>query len=578
MQKVVTDMKNIEPPTKTNQLSQKQKGVFQAFLAKNQSQDINHGSKNDKQKADTLAHAQIGMVKIHIKGDTHTGDEPAEIDIQLDSTILQRLLNGEISLEDLIEQNQLELDPELLGSLEQLLSVMESGTQPELSVEVAEKNSVESIPTLVSSNDQIQLDEKTLVPQKPSGESEVTKKEIPGNLVTTDKSSTGLNDELSIKWIEMPTEQKKELMAQLKQLVNTVQTSQVKQVGTQQTLGQFTPEETKDLQTTAKLKVNPKVQIQVNANSQVVQENDGTKTLTLGQTKQDGTQQVLGQLTPEETKGSKAAAKLEVNAKIQVPVNANNQISQENAGSKMLDQKQVTGSQEAIPELKPNVEVKSTVSLNNVQFAESEQQIQTVDQLDLSKLAQLNTPLSTVNKIPARTTVIKTEQNVQQLTKPIELAAKSLQKSISPLVEKSVLSSKGNTQSMVFNLKPANLGEMKVVVKTNEQAVSLQFEVQNSTARDMLQKITYKLDQIMEQLQFDPSAKENKQVDAIRPTTARAELASEQSGAGTDDFMQNSQEQQRRFARSRKTRQPVVTQEHPKDEEQIHHGSVSMLV
>jgi len=186
--------------------------------------------------------------------------------------------------------------------------------------------------------------------------------------------------------------------------------------------------------------------------------------------------------------------------------------------------------------------------------------------------------VSVVEQKSATVTQANVGQKVTTITRPVEQVVRNLQKALTPVVEKSLLSSKGNTQSIVFNLKPANLGEMKVAVKTNEQAVSLEFEVQNSTARDMLQKITHKLEQIMEQLQLDPTTKTLKQVETVRQTAETSELLGEQRDGPAGDFMQNEQEQQRRFARSHKTRTQVVSEEHLPGEEQIKHGTISLLV
>lgn len=205
-------------------------------------------------------------------------------------------------------------------------------------------------------------------------------------------------------------------------------------------------------------------------------------------------------------------------------------------------------------------------------------QKQAAEIIDFSELTDRTGMVSVVEQKSATVRQGNVGQKVTTITRPVEQVVRNLQKALTPVVEKSLLSSKGNTQSIVFNLKPANLGEMKVAVKTNEQAVSLEFEVQNSTARDMLQKITHKLEQIMEQLQLDPTTKTLKQVETVRRTAETSELLGEQRDGPAGDFMQNEQEQQRRFARSHKTRTQVVSEEHLPGEEQIKHGTISLLV
>src|SRR5699024_3833635 len=62
----------------------------------------------------------------------------------------------------------------------------------------------------------------------------------------------------------------------------------------------------------------------------------------------------------------------------------------------------------------------------------------------------------------------------------IKQVAQQLQVQLSPILEKSSLALTGTKQTLTLNLKPANLGTIKVVVQTSAQTVGLKFEVQNA--------------------------------------------------------------------------------------------------
>lgn len=161
----------------------------------------------------------------------------------------------------------------------------------------------------------------------------------------------------------------------------------------------------------------------------------------------------------------------------------------------------------------------------------------------------------------------------------IKQVAQQLQVQLSPILEKSRLALTGTKQTLTLNLKPANLGTIKVVVQTSAQTVGLKFEVQNAGTKDLLQKVTQQLEQILDQFQTEPVARQAKEITPLKVALTNP-VEQAQVDTQTSDLMQDQRQSQRQFSRSRRTKTPrrltelvPVTQEkHERD------GVISLLV
>lgn len=223
------------------------------------------------------------------------------------------------------------------------------------------------------------------------------------------------------------------------------------------------------------------------------------------------------------------------------------------------------------------IETQVRVAVQPTTVTKQELAATSAQQLDLSSLVNSQTAVASgeLAKVGGESSLLKSAVNG-----PVTQAAQQLEETLTPLIEKSIsTTTQFGKQTIVFNLKPANLGSMKVVVQANSQAVSLTFELQDPTAKELLQKVTHQLEHIMEQFQLDLPNKVSKTLEPIRTQSVAQTLTEKNTGGQPDSFMQNNHQQQRHFARAPARRaKAVVTEITPVDEKNPPEGSVSLLV
>ena len=539
MQKVVTGKKIAGLQVAKAKPTKKQTGKFQAFLAQDKPEIAVNDDKGFRQKkAKNRLETSKDMLNIHIKTtDSQTKKELEQV-LQIDSKTFQQLVNGTVSLDDLVKQGKVQISPDLLEGLKELVSSSDHLKKQNILLEI-EHDQSEAVEPL-QENDNAGKNEKLLKDAAPPLDLKQAKAGPIAEIIADNDVAPQQTEQFGespaqsvIDLDEMSATQQATLKEQIANFVSMVTS---KSAGESQAI--------QESNSTINLVVSLDTKIKQGAAQQTDLEVESVQPTKIIESPLVSK---AGQLGKQEIKTSPEVAA-------------------------MADELSVSS-------LKQSAEILSVSSKILIGTKASlAGQKQAAEIIDFSELTDRTCMVSVVEQKSATVTQANVGQKVTTITRPVEQVVRNLQKALTPVVEKSLLSSKGNTQSIVFNLKPANLGEMKVAVKTNEQAVSLEFEVQNSTARDMLQKITHKLEQIMEQLQLDPTSKTLKQVETVRQTAETSELLGEQRDGPAGDFMQNEQEQQRRFARSHKTRTQVVSEEHLPGEEQIKHGTISLLV
>ena len=539
MQKVVTGKKIAGLQVAKAKPTKKQTGKFQAFLAQDKPEIAVNDDKGFRQKkAKNRLETSKDMLNIHIKTtDSQTKKELEQV-LQIDSKTFQQLVNGTVSLDDLVKQGKVQISPDLLEGLKELVSSSDHLKKQNILLEI-EHDQSEAVEPL-QENDNAGKNEKLLKDAAPPLDLKQAKAGPIAEIIADNDVAPQQTEQFGespaqsvIDLDEMSATQQATLKEQIANFVSMVTS---KSAGESQAI--------QESNSTINLVVSLDTKIKQGAAQQTDLEVESVQPTKIIESPLVSK---AGQLGKQEIKTSPEVAA-------------------------MADELSVSS-------LKQSAEILSVSSKILIGTKASlAGQKQAAEIIDFSELTDRTCMVSVVEQKSATVTQANVGQKVTTITRPVEQVVRNLQKALTPVVEKSLLSSKGNTQSIVFNLKPANLGEMKVAVKTNEQAVSLEFEVQNSTARDMLQKITHKLEQIMEQLQLDPTSKTLKQVETVRQTAETSELLGEQRYGPAGDFMQNEQEQQRRFARSHKTRTQVVSEEHLPGEEQIKHGTISLLV
>lgn len=539
MQKVVTGKKIAGLQVAKAKPTKKQTGKFQAFLAQDKPEIAVNDDKGFRQKkAKNRLETSKDMLNIHIKTtDSQTKKELEQV-LQIDSKTFQQLVNGTVSLDDLVKQGKVQISPDLLEGLKELVSSSDHLKKQNILLEI-EHDQSEAVEPLqengnAGKNEKLPKDAAPPLDLKQAKAGPIAEIIADNDVAPQQTEQFGESPAQSVIDLdEMSATQQATLKEQIANFVSMVTS---KSAGESQAI--------QESNSTINLVVSSDTKIKQGAAQQIDLEVESVQPTKIIESPLVSK---AGQLGKQEIKTSPEVAAMAVELSVSS--------LKQSAETLSVSSKILIGTKASLAGQKQAAEI-----------------------IDFSELTDRTGMVSVVEQKSATVTQANVGQKVTTITRPVEQVVRNLQKALTPVVEKSLLSSKGNTQSIVFNLKPANLGEMKVAVKTNEQAVSLEFEVQNSTARDMLQKITHKLEQIMEQLQLDPTTKTLKQVETVRQTAETSELLGEQRDGPAGDFMQNEQEQQRRFARSHKTRTQVVSEEHLPGEEQIKHGTISLLV
>lgn len=232
---------------------------------------------------------------------------------------------------------------------------------------------------------------------------------------------------------------------------------------------------------------------------------------------------------------------------------------------------------DSMPAPKPQLEVATQVKVQAVPTNTFTQTAAAVGTLDLSQIQPGTLSSQQSSKASSFETLITTANSAASETVTTQ-AAQKLESILSPVVKQGIAAGQPQNQQLVFKLQPANLGEMKIVVKTNQHSAQLQFEVQNDAVKDMLEGVTRKLDQILTQLQAEPKGTEQSMVQAAGKMTASQSLGTlgEQGTAQRELFQQG--QEQRRYSQNRRPTARIVSEEPITKEEQDNHSTISLLV
>ena len=125
--------------------------------------------------------------------------------------------------------------------------------------------------------------------------------------------------------------------------------------------------------------------------------------------------------------------------------------------------------------------------------------------VDLNQVANLSGQAQTVAQ--STSPAVKAAFS-SQLTQAADKVAEQIAQ---PLMEKAqtTVSTNGEVKTITLQLTPAKLGNVKVVMQVSDQGVSLKFNVQTYQAKELLQSVTGKLDQIMRNAQTSSTSQAN---------------------------------------------------------------------
>lgn len=123
-----------------------------------------------------------------------------------------------------------------------------------------------------------------------------------------------------------------------------------------------------------------------------------------------------------------------------------------------------------------------------------------VTQSSVEGLSKTSAVIPTVIEIPSSLLPRETTQTLPATTeKALTQVAQKLEQ---PLVQKITTINQGSTQKLTVELLPERLGKVEVTIQVTNNKVQLEFVVQNSQTRQLLETVKPRLEQIMHKQEF----------------------------------------------------------------------------
>lgn len=219
-----------------------------------------------------------------------------------------------------------------------------------------------------------------------------------------------------------------------------------------------------------------------------------------------------------------------------------------------------------------------TTSISEVETLQGKEQTTTTtnEQTVIEKVEV--SPTALAQAVPTATVTIPVEMLPQEGTqKPQEVSAAVIEKISQPIVEKVTTMNAPDVQKITVELLPEKLGKMEVSIRVTDQKVQLEFIVENSQTRQLLESMTTKLERVLNKQEFPQVATQEKVTETTQVAT---ELQSEANLFDQSAFQQGFQrenQQQSAFGKTAKSKTfAEIAME--KIEEVPGDGSVDLLV
>lgn len=241
-----------------------------------------------------------------------------------------------------------------------------------------------------------------------------------------------------------------------------------------------------------------------------------------------------------------------------------NQVQQATNQPQVMNQPQQTQS---------TVKVEEVGTVQNVETQASDAKV------DLNELATLNNQAQAIQTAPADTkAAFSAKMNVA--------TTRAAEKLAQPIVEKisTSVAPNGGLKTITLQLTPAKLGNVRIVMHVSEQGISLKFNVQTDQAKQLLQSVTGKLEQILKNAEANATQSFNLQK-ADQPETVTKTPQFEQDTSsllnsnqnGSQQFNQNGMRQMRTVNGYRKAPVLETKQEDEDKKEQVPTSTISIL-
>ena len=223
------------------------------------------------------------------------------------------------------------------------------------------------------------------------------------------------------------------------------------------------------------------------------------------------------------------------------------------------------------------VKVEEVGTVQNVETRASDAKV------DLNELATLNNQSRAIQTAPADTkTAFSAKMNVA--------TTRAAEKLAQPIVEKvsTSVAPNGGLKTITLQLTPAKLGNVRIVMHVSEQGISLKFNVQTDQAKQLLQSVTGKLEQILKNAEANATQRTTQSFNlqkAYQPeiVTKTPQFEQDMSSLlnsnqnGSQQFNQNSMRQMRTVNGYRKAPVLETKQEDEDKKEQVPTSTISIL-
>lgn len=321
--------------------------------------------------------------------------------------------------------------------------------------------------------------------------------------------------------------------------------------------------------------------------SEVSESDSDQKSATVQQTGTTDvqTEEVQAQTAEDADEKTQASAAMAQNEQT-VDVQTNVQTSQEQmqavqatsvAQTQQTNQNQVQQATNQPQQTQSTVKVEEVGTVQNVETQASDAKV------DLNELATLNNQAQALQSAPADTkAAFSAKMNVA--------TTRAAEKLAQPIVEKvsTSVGQNGGLKTITLQLTPAKLGNVRVVMHVSEQGISLKFNVQNDQAKQLLQSVTGKLEQILKNAEANATQRATQsfnlqKTDQPETVTKTPQFEQDTSSLlnsnqnGSQQFNQNGMRQMRTVNGYRKAPVLETKQEDEDKKEQVPTSTISIL-
>lgn len=438
-----------------------------------------------------------------------------------------------------------------------------SGTSPK-TVKASDKNAFSKLVNKSKSKTQAKVNQKN-ADQNNDGKDDGKKVSDNSKQDADDKKVAGKDQQSDEKQTE------KDQTATVQAEVQQVQVQEVKAISETDVKPSVTENKTSDAATV----------------SEVSESDSDQKSATVQQTGTTDvqTEEVQAQPAEDADEKTQASAAMAQNEQT-VDVQTNVQTSQEQmqavqatsvAQTQQTNQNQVQQATNQPQQTQSTVKVEEVGTVQNVETQASDAKV------DLNELATLNNQAQAIQTAPADTkAAFSAKMNVA--------TTRAAEKLAQPIVEKisTSVAPNGGLKTITLQLTPAKLGNVRIVMHVSEQGISLKFNVQTDQAKQLLQSVTGKLEQILKNAEANATQRTTQSFNlqkADQPETVTKTPQFEQDTSsllnsnqnGSQQFNQNGMRQMRTVNGYRKAPVLETKQEDEDKKEQVPTSTISIL-